>query len=313
MGRRLVAALARCDRTVRVLTRAFARAATFPAGIDVAVGNLLEASTLDAALDGVTAVIHLAAAVPGSTAAPELFRTNVEGTRTLARAARSRGVTAFIHGSSAGIYGDGGHEIPHSETAVPAARSDYERSKLESETALIATLEGSNVRTVILRPAGVHGPGRPATLAFYRMIQRKTVWVHGPARVVVHPTYVDDVVQAIRLVLDRNDISGETFNIGGERALTYPELIETVARALDRRVTQVTPLPRAVRTGARLLESGMRAIGLESAPLVTRLASPIVNRSIDTSKARRQLGFEPLPLEAGVRATVDWFRAEGLL
>jgi nucleoside-diphosphate-sugar epimerase len=313
VGQRLVRALVARRRPTRILTRAIGPPTAFPTDVDVAVGNLLEAPTLDAALDGVTAIIHLAASMSRKVLAADLFRTNVEGTRRLARAARAHDATAFIHASSAGIYGDGTDEIPHSEEATPAPGTNYERSKLESEMALLATLKDSNVRTVILRPAGVHGPGRPDTLEFYRLVRRKTVWVHGPAHVVVHPTHVDDVVQAILLVLDRRDIGGQTFNIGGERALPYPELIDIVAHALGRRVTQVTPFPRLVRAGAQLWERWGRVIGLEPRPLVSRLARPIVNRAVDTTKARRLLGFQPMPLETGVQETVDWFRREGSL
>ena len=313
IGRKLVAALAETGGVVRVLTRNPASAADLPAAVEIRKGDLLDPRSFDDALEGVATIIHLGAVVLESGMTPEMFRVNVEGTRNLARAGRARGITVFIHCSSAGVYGNGTSEIPHAETAPPVPQSDYERSKFESERTLIDALDGSAVRWTILRPTGVHGPGRPATLSFYRMIQRKKVWVHGPARVIVHPTYLDDLVQGIQLVLDRADIAGETFNIGGERAIAYPRLIETVAHVLNRRVVQITPFPGAIRAGAGLLGGVMHGIGSEPSRFVKRLANPVVNRAVDISKARRELGFEPVGLEAGVRETVDWFRGHGSL
>ena len=218
IGQRLVSDLTETGTAIRVLTRTPAAATHLPGTAEIRSGNLLDPPSLRAALDGVTTVVHLGASV-GVEPTADMFRVNVEGTRNLARAARAQGVASFVHVSSAGIYGNGTTETPHTEAATPAPQSEYERSKFESERALVDLLDGSGIRWTILRPAGVHGPGRAATLAFYRMIQRRRLWIHGPARVIVHPTYVDDVVGAVRLVLDRSDCGGRIFNIAGERAI----------------------------------------------------------------------------------------------
>jgi nucleoside-diphosphate-sugar epimerase len=57
----------------------------------------------------------------------------------------------------------------------------------------------------------------------------------------------------------------------------------------------------------------MRLVGTAPTPVIARVSAPIVNRAVDITKARGQLGFEPISLEAGVRETVDWFTREGLL
>lgn len=312
IGRRLVTALTDSRLDTRVLTRTAAPGG-FPAGVDIRLGDLLEPGSLDEALDGAQAIVHLGGAVSGDHLAHQMFRANVEGTRNLAMAARARGVSAIVHCSSAGVYGNGTAERPHAETAPPAPLSAYERSKLEGERALVGALADSPVRWTILRPTGVHGPGRAATLDFYRTVQRQRFWLQGPARVLVHPTYVDDVVQAIRLVLDRTDLAGETFNIAGARALPYPALVETVARSLGARVSTIAPFPRAIRTGARLAQQACALAGAPSPRVLARLATPIVNRAVDTAKARDRLGFAPVALDAGIQETVRWFRQRGLL
>jgi nucleoside-diphosphate-sugar epimerase len=221
-------------------------------------------------------------------------------------------VNVFVHGSSAGVYGDGDLEAPRTESAPTLARSDYERSKLEAEGVLVREFADSSVQWVILRPTGIHGPGRSATLAFYRDVQRKKIWMHGPARVIVHPTYVDDLVQVILLVLARKDLAGEVFNVGGERSLLYQQLIEMVAQRLNRRVVQLQ-LPAGAGRAAGVIERAARLIGVPAPRQLSRLAQPIVNRAVDISKAQRMLGFGPVPLEAGIMDTIDWFHRERLL
>jgi nucleoside-diphosphate-sugar epimerase len=139
-----------------------------------------------------------------------------------------------------------------------------------------------------------------ASAQFYRRICRRPLWIHGPATVVVHPTYVGDVVAAILLTLGRTDLQAEVINIAGPRALTYQDLIKLLASRLGVRVYQFQ-LPVRFTRGVAMMA------GLES------LARPVVNRSLDITKARHLLGFEPHPLEVGIDETIAWARRERLL
>src|SRR5437764_15049814 len=104
VGRRLVEALAAVGSTVRVLTRSRAHTTGFRERVEIIEADLLDASSLPAALHGVTSIVHLAASVPGSTGAKQMSRTNVDGTRNPARAACATSVKAFVHPSSPGVY-----------------------------------------------------------------------------------------------------------------------------------------------------------------------------------------------------------------
>lgn len=306
VGRALVPALAACGHRVAVLTR---RAAPAEQGIEWRAGDLRDPASLARALDGIETVVHLAAALPAAGVPPEAIRgVNVDGTRELARAAARAGVSRFIHGSSAGVYGDGMGSRPHEETEQAAPATPYERSKLEGEAAVIAELAGTDVSWVVLRPSGVQGPGRAATADFYRRIRRQPLWVHGPATVIVQPTDVGDLVQGILRALDRPAVAGDVINIGGAEALRYPDLIGRIARLLGVRVRQLQVPPGPARAAARI---GLRAIGHSAA--LRRMAQPFVNRSVDITRARRLLGFEPSPLDESIERTIAWARRENRL
>lgn len=285
VGRRLARALDRENVPLAVLTRSGAGQNGLPAGTRIAIGDVTDPVAVRAALDGVQGVIHLAANLAPKSASEQPFRTNVEGTRILAAAARSAGVASFVHVSSAAVYGHGPSTEPLEEDAPLEAASPYGRSKREAEQALVAELSGGATRWVILRPPGIYGPGRPQTLAFVREVRRKWLWVHGPMRKMVQPTHVDDVVSACIAAWRRNDVANEVFNVAGEAAVPYQELIALVARLLGRSVWQVS-LP-AFR--------GMH------------------NRAVSNRKAERWLGLRPRPLEAGMAETIASFRAEDLL
>jgi nucleoside-diphosphate-sugar epimerase len=311
VGRRLVKLLAASGESVRVLTRNPGRS-TFPAGVEAVAGDLADAGSLARAVSGASAVVHLAARlpVPGASGA-EIERVNAAGTEAVASAARAAGVSRFVHGSSAGVYGDGTGSAPHRESDPPNPGNAYERSKVAGEVALRAALAGSMVGWTILRPTGIYGPGRPATATQFREVQGRRLWLHGPVPVIVHPTYVDDVVAAVQMVLGkgRDDVAGETFNVGGERPLDYPEWIALIAEHMGRDLRQVRA-PRWTAWAARAACAGWRVTGVRVPWRLARLAIPVVNRAVDITKARRVLGFTPVPLERGLDETAAWVRAE---
>jgi nucleoside-diphosphate-sugar epimerase len=287
IGRHLVAALLAEGRDVRVLTRSVDRARQMLPGAELHEADLGDEAGLRRALAGVHCVVHLAARLADGAPAASLEALNVAGTAALARAASAAGVERFIHGSSAGVYGDGYRPIPHTESDIPNPRTPYESSKLAAEAALRSALADGAVSWTIIRPTGVYGPGRPATLALYRDVATRRLWLHGPVRVLLHPSYLDDVVMGIRLVLDRDDLAGEIFNLGGERALPFQELIALVGAQMGHAPLQVS-LPTALAWGR----------------------SSVVCRVADLSKARVRLGFTPVPLADGIARTAAWVRAQ---
>lgn len=271
-----------------------------PAEVEVAEGSLAAPGDLARALEGVDRVIHLAATLSGD----RVVDVNVTGTRALADAARAAGVRHFVHCSSAGVYGDGDRSDAHREGDELRPQSAYERSKLDGERAVIAAL-GTQVLWTILRPAGVYGPGRPATNAFLQQVERRRLWLHGPATVIVHPTFVDDLAEAIAAVVSRTDLAGEVINVGGATALTYEQLIDETAHALGTTVRHVR-LPAIV---GRVARAG-RALHVLPARF-ERLGVTMINRSVNTTRSMRLLGLTPMPLAAGLAATVDAYRAGG--
>jgi len=272
VGRRLLPALLSAGHLVRAFGRRPLPEGMRAAGLDERRGDLTDARSLADAVSGATAVFHLAALLGDAAGDAALHAVNVEGTRALARAARAAGVEIFIHVSSAGVYGDGAGEAPRSESAPLRPGTRYERSKLKAEVALRDELTDSKVAWAMLRPGGIYGADRPERLAFVRTVRRRHVWLHGPTRVLLHPTHVDDVIAALLRARTRAaEVGGTVFNIAGERPVDFRDWVDAIAARLGRRPLHIR-LPR-IR---------------------------VINRSLDTTLARQRLGWEPISMARGL-------------
>jgi nucleoside-diphosphate-sugar epimerase len=306
VGRHLVQQLMLGSRPVRVLSRT-PRRVSLPEGVSWAAGDLGDERSLRAALRGIDTVVHAAAVLPGSAITDQALESvNAAGTGAIARAACEAGVMRFVHVSSAGVYGDGITAAPHRETDPPSPGNAYERSKLAAERELVAALDRSDIAWTILRPQGLYGADRPATAAQFREVATRRVWIHGAARVVVHPTHITDLATALALVIDRPELHAEVINIGGSRSLDLRELIALIGARVGHTPVQLS-LPRVAGRFAALVGRVWSAFGTPPAMLM-RQGRGLVNRAVSTEKAHRLLDFVPLPLESGLDQTAAQLR-----
>src|SRR6185295_17733277 len=136
--------------------------AAYLAGVDAELveGDIRDATALDAALAGIDAVVHLAAAgsVVKSVADPETnFDVNVTGTFRVLDAARRAGVERTVQASTGGaLIGDA--TPPVDENSLPKPISPYGASKLAGEGYAYAFSQCYDLRTIALRFANIYGP-----------------------------------------------------------------------------------------------------------------------------------------------------------
>jgi UDP-glucose 4-epimerase len=304
VGRHLVDALAARGDAVRVLTRHRPTSASHPS-VEHFAGDLTDRAAIDRAVHGAHTVVHLAALVGDAAHPDDLATVNVRASADVAAAARRAGVRRFVHMSSGGVYGNGETATPHRETDPPRPRTAYERSKLAGEEAVQRALGGSEVAFLILRPAGIYGASRGETLAFFNEVRRRTLWLHASPNVIVHPTHVSDVVQACIRTLRLDAWTDRVINIAGERPVRFQEFVDLTARALHVRAAQLA-VPAWI--GRPVASTAMRLLQIVRAPVpvsIERASRAHINRSLDTSLAKRALGLQPIELEVGLRQTAE--------
>jgi nucleoside-diphosphate-sugar epimerase len=177
------------------------------AGAETVVGDLREAESRRRALDGVDAVVHLAAAFRG-VADEEALAVNHDATVALAREAGAR---RFVYASTNLVYG-AGRGRPAREDDEPAPAGAYPESKAASERVL------RELGARIVRLAFVYGEGDPH-LAESMMWARR--WpAHQRLQLVHHA----DVAQGLLRALRTEGIDGATFNIADDAPATAAEL-----------------------------------------------------------------------------------------
>lgn len=247
VGAEVVAALLDADRDVRILDNllhgqeAVAKRLE-ERGADVRIGDIRDAEARRAALQGVEAVVHLAAIVgdPACARDPELAReTNVESTRSLVEDAGAAGAAHLIFASTCSNYGRmADPETPVDEGAPLAPVSLYAEQKVEIEKMLLADDDRPTVPTC-LRFATVYGAAPRMRFDLTVNEFTRELWddreleVFGEQfwRPYVH---VRDAARAIVRVLEAgpDEVGGDVFNVGDSdenyRKLDLVEIISGI-------------------------------------------------------------------------------------
>jgi nucleoside-diphosphate-sugar epimerase len=246
-------------------------------------------------LAGVERVFHLAAIVPTRyfyEAPVDTYLVNCHGTKRVLDWALAQGAKTFVNASSSEIYG---HpvEVPtteltpsHFDAAEKTTRWSYALGKLLTEH--IGNFHKARIDICHLRYANVYGPrdiddNHVIPYLIGRVLRGQPVVLNKNAREITRSfLYMTDCAAATYLAL--RSPTGESYNVGSPVEVTLQELVETIFRLAGRSVPIEYSLERPGDPRRRLL---------------------------DTSKARRMLGYAPVvSLEDGLGETMAWMKKE---
>jgi len=278
-------------------------------------GDLTDAASVTRAIAGCRFVVHVAADyrlwVPDRAA---MLAANVEGTRTVMRAAMAAGVERVVHCSSVAALGLNADGSPANETTwVTAANmiGPYKLSKFLAERA-VQELVSQGLPAVIVNPAAPVGPRDIRPTPTGRMILdaargRIPAYVDTGLNVV----HVDDVAEGHALALERGAI-GQRYILGSEN-LMLGDLLALIAQSVGRRPPTIKVPMGLVWPIAVVAEAVARLTGIE--PMVTRDHAKMARKRMFFSSARAQaeLGYAPRPARAAIADAVAWFRQVGML
>lgn len=207
VGRRLVARCRANGHTVRVFDLPVCDFTGLEgeAGIEVVKGDITNPTTVERAVQGVSAVLHLAALLPLASEAnrERTFAINVQGTAHIlqAMAAHARDAV-LVFSSSVSTYGDTTTEPPPVRVEHPQTPLDiYAESKIAAEH----LIRQSPVDAVVLRIAGIAVP---------EVQEPPPIWPFT-ANQRLEMVHRDDVVTALYKALVTPAGRGKTLNIAG--------------------------------------------------------------------------------------------------
>jgi nucleoside-diphosphate-sugar epimerase len=174
--------------------------------------------------------------------------------------------------------------------------------------------EQGDLHVVVLRPAGIYGPGDMRFHKIFKMVRKGRFFILGRGETLYHAVYIDDLVDAFLLAADRPVESGSIYIIAGEAFLSMNDFVNQIADAVDgRRWIPHFPVTPFRWLGA-LTEGVCVPLGIDPPIHRRRVEFFTKNRAFRIDKAKQELGYAPkVSMAEGLARTAAWYRAEGLL
>ncbi|MEA3195342.1 MAG: UDP-N-acetyl-alpha-D-quinovosamine dehydrogenase [Betaproteobacteria bacterium] len=239
----------------------------------------------EGALQGVDALVHLAAVVHTRGSEAHYRQVNVEATERLALAAKRAGVRRLVFVSTIKVNGEETPvDRPFRAADAPAPQDAYARSKWQAEQRLAGV---SGLEVVVVRPPLVYGPGVRAN--FRRLLQLVDTGVPLPFASIRNRRsliYVGNLAALLRRCAEHPRAAGATLLAADGEDVSTPDLVQRMGAALGR-PARLLPFP------AFLLPS--------------RLTGSL---TVDATETGERLEWQPpYPVDEGLARTVAWYRS----
>ncbi len=319
VGSAVVRQLLERNEEVRVLTRHSSdQSLIADLEVDVKHGDLNDRASLVAAVSGCKALYHVAADYRLWIPRPsEIYRTNIEGTQDLLRAAAAVGVERIIYTSSVATLGLTGSTTPADETTptdLSRMIGHYKKSKYLAEQAVQSMIEKEGVPVVIVNPSAPIGPRDAKPTPTGRMVidaarGAMPAFVDTGLNVV----HVDDVARGHLLAFDHGKI-GERYILGGED-MRLADILGNIAALCGGRAPTLKLPIGLIMPVAYATEAFWRLTKKSSDPFVTvdglKMARKLMFFS--SNKAKTDLSYSPRPAIEAFRDALAWYREHGYL
>jgi len=313
LGKNVARALHAAGHQLRMLARERSDLSGLPFDAEIVRGDVTDRDSLRRGAQGCQAVVHMAALVKMWVPDRRRFEeVNVGGLRNALEAAGEAGAR-LVYTSSFIALGPAGPEPADEGCVHPggAFRNDYERTKAKADgVAREAAAQGRDV--VILYPGVVYGPGDMTDgnlvvkMASDHMAGR-LAGIVGPGDRLWSYAFVEDVAAGHVAALERGR-SGERYFLCGEN-VSMNGFFEALAE-----VSGTPPPGRHIPYAAASLMGYTLYAWAELTGKPPLLTHEVVNVfrehwAYSSDKARRELGYAPIPLREGLRRTVAWLRS----
>lgn len=271
--------------------------------IRIVKGDCTDKNSLLPVIGGFDYIFHLAG-ITKSCTPDEFFHINAKGTENLinAIAQRNPGIRRFIYLSSLAAAGPSKNGSPVPEDADPSPVSDYGKSKLEGEMAVLKYKD--IIPVTILRPPAVYGPRDRDMLVLFRMIKKGFFFDLGKCYYSL--LYVDDLVQGIILSAESEQAEGNVYFICDNDCYSGEQIAKEISTALDVRARPLK-VPQAAMPFFAFLGEKINKQGIINRDRIKDFRHS--HWICSPKKAREQMGYLPkVGIKEGIKWTADWYR-----
>jgi dihydroflavonol-4-reductase len=288
-------------------------------GLQIAVGDMTDQASVEAAARGARYLFHVAADYRLWARDPEdIVRANLQGTGAVMRAALAAGVEKVVYTSSVatlGVKRGGDGQAPADETnplTEQTAVGAYKRSKVVAERLVERMVADQGLPAVIVNPSTPIGPRDIKPTPTGRIIvEAATGKVPAFVDTGLNLAHVDDVAEGHLLALDRGRV-GERYILGGQD-VTLRQMLADIAGLAGRKAPTLN-LPRGpLYPLASLFEAVAQITGKE--PMLTRDALTMSKRHMffTSAKAEAELGYAARPYIEAIADAMAWFKGRGYI
>lgn len=284
---------------------------------DRVAGDLRDPASIEKALSGCDVVFHVAADYRLWVRDPaEMYRSNVEGTRSLLEAARKQGVRRVVYTSSVATMGFtsktnyGNVADEQSPVGIDDMIGHYKRSKFMAEQVAVEAAR-SGVDVVIVNPTTPIGERdikpTPTGRIVVDFLKRKfPAYVETGLNLVDATECAGGHVQALE-----KGKAGERYILGGEN-LTLKQILDRLG-AITGLKSPTVKLPYFFALATGVVDEMVmgRLLGREPRATIDAVRMGRKMMFVSSAKAERELGWRTVPVEGALRRSVEWFRANG--
>ena len=284
--------------------------------VEVVTGDLNDDASLRRAVRGCDALFHVAADYRLWVPEPAtLYRTNVEGTKRLLRAAAEAGIKCIVYTSSVATLGINKDRTPADES-TPVSLGDmvghYKRSKFLAEEAVLQLAANEGAPVVIVNPSAPIGPRdiRPTPtgrIIVDMLAGRMPAYVDTGLNVV----HVEDVAEGHWLAFQKGGI-GQRYVLGGEN-LSLRDILHMIATVSNRPAPRIKLPHGVVLPIAWLAETMAHITGREPFATVDGVRMARKHMYFSSAKAQQDLGYVSRPARAAIEDAIRWFKESGYL
>lgn len=314
LGSLLVRRLALLGHAPRALVRPTSDGAELAAaGVDIVRASYVDAPGLATACTGVDAIVHCAGGGKARSVR-DFYRANTDTTRALIAAARAvPGLRRFVLVSSLAAHGPARGGVPADEASTPRPVSDYGKSKLAAERAVLGAR--GEFPVTILRPPAIYGPTDTRMVDLYRWARRGVLPMPGRGGL-TSMVYSEDCVSAMVLSLEQAHESGSIYFVAEESEYSHDDLSLHIARAMGRRRALTIRLPIAAVSAAAVASEVAGKLRGAAVVLTRDKVKDLrqTDQRCSASRLRRELGWAPeVAFPEGAERTARGYEARGWL
>lgn len=314
IGPLVVKALHAAGHPIRTLSLDAAPPGAWPEDVEALTGDVTDPSALQTAMQGVQAVVHLAALLhitnPPDHLQARYQKINVGGTKNVVECAAVAAVRRILFFSTISVYGDTGGQVV-TEATPPRPDTLYGRTKLDAEGLVLAAKDrkGKPIGTV-LRLAAVYGSRVKGN---YRQLLSalEKGWFLPVGRGTNRRTviYDKDIAKAAVLALAHPAAAGRLYNVSDGRYHPMAEMIAVICGALGRTPPRFSLPAGPVRFSAGLIEDALKMIGIKPPVGRATIDKYLEDVAVESRLIQTELGFTPgFDLDAGWRDAIREMR-----